>query len=183
MTALSTIVSRGATASRPAVGTAGQIFFDTTLGKLPRDNGSTWDDLEAVSPQGPAGKLGYTQITANQSTTSTTYVDVPGLSVTVTVGTRPLKITAYAPLINNTVAGNGGYWKISDVTGAADIQLARVLEGQTASTGMAVCAVAANVSPAAGSRTYKVQYAILNAGTLNLIASATSPAFILVEEI
>jgi hypothetical protein len=38
-----------ATGSRPAAGTAGALFVDTTTKRLQRDNGSTWDDLMAFA--------------------------------------------------------------------------------------------------------------------------------------
>lgn len=46
MTALSTVISRGTLASRPAAGTAGALYYATDNGHLYRDNGSTWDLMD-----------------------------------------------------------------------------------------------------------------------------------------
>jgi hypothetical protein len=56
------------------------------------------------TPVGAGGnELGYAQITASQSTASTTGVDVSGLSVTCTVGERPVKVIFDGVLRNTTV--------------------------------------------------------------------------------
>lgn len=46
MTALSSIVSRGTLASRPAAATAGALYYATDNGHLYRDNGSSWDLMD-----------------------------------------------------------------------------------------------------------------------------------------
>jgi hypothetical protein len=58
---LSAVIGRGATGSKPAAGTAGRLYYDTTLSRLERDNGSTWDVVEptarAANPMTTAGDL------------------------------------------------------------------------------------------------------------------------------
>src|SRR3990172_8953417 len=51
MTLLSAVILRGTTAERPAVGLAGRLFYDTTLTKWQRDNGTVWQDCDLLSPQ------------------------------------------------------------------------------------------------------------------------------------
>lgn len=52
MTLLADIILRGATGDRPAAAIEGRLFYDTTLNKLQRDNGSSWDDVAEVSADG-----------------------------------------------------------------------------------------------------------------------------------
>ncbi len=48
MTLLSNVILRDTLANRPAAGTAGRLFYDTTNSILYRDNGSTWDSVEGA---------------------------------------------------------------------------------------------------------------------------------------
>lgn len=45
MTLLSTVIGRGTHASRPAAGTAGEIYYETDTFLFFRDNGSSWDSI------------------------------------------------------------------------------------------------------------------------------------------
>lgn len=49
MAKLSDVILRGTLAARPAAGTAGRLYFDTTNSILYRDNGSSWDSVEGAS--------------------------------------------------------------------------------------------------------------------------------------
>jgi hypothetical protein len=51
---LASVILRDITANRPAASIAGRLFFDTTLVKMQRDNGSSWDD---VAETGSAGNV------------------------------------------------------------------------------------------------------------------------------
>ncbi len=62
---------KGATGSRPAAGQYG-LFFDSTRNVLQRDNGSAWEDVGSVIPQGTvmvffqaAAPTGFTKLTAH----------------------------------------------------------------------------------------------------------------------
>ena len=125
--------------------------------------------------------LGYTQITANFSTASTTQVQVTSLTTTVTIpaGGRRVKITAYCPSQANSVAGAGnlGIWDGTVGTGT-QLSLSAIYM-PTAATGNTLTCIAV-VTPAAGSKTYNVGYSV-NAGTGTISNAATQPAFILVE--
>lgn len=46
---LSAVIGRGATGSKPAAGTAGRLYYDTTLSRLERDNGASWDVAEPTA--------------------------------------------------------------------------------------------------------------------------------------
>jgi hypothetical protein len=91
---------KGAYASRPAATSvaAGAVYYATDIPEQYRSDGAVW------TPVGAGGnELGYAQITASQSTASTTGVDVSGLSVTCTVGERPVKVIFDGVLRNTTV--------------------------------------------------------------------------------
>lgn len=51
---------RGTTAQKPeaATGNAGWLYFDTTLGKMQRSNGTTWDDCEGAGGTSGGVSLG-----------------------------------------------------------------------------------------------------------------------------
>jgi hypothetical protein len=46
---LSAVIGRGDTASRPAFGTAGRLYYDTDASALYRDSGSAWELVEAAT--------------------------------------------------------------------------------------------------------------------------------------
>jgi hypothetical protein len=49
------LVMRGDTASKPEAGVPGRLYFDTTVSKLYRDNGATWDEAEGEGSAAPGG--------------------------------------------------------------------------------------------------------------------------------
>jgi hypothetical protein len=55
MTALATIIGRGLHSARPAAGTPGSIYYETDTSTLFRDNGASWDNIEAAGATGTAG--------------------------------------------------------------------------------------------------------------------------------
>ncbi len=56
MSILGDIIGRGATASKPAAGIPGRLYYNTSSEKWERDNGAAWEDCEPA-----AGSGGYTQ--------------------------------------------------------------------------------------------------------------------------
>lgn len=60
MTLLSSIILRDTLANRPAAGTAGRLFYDSTNSILYRDNGSSWDNVEGTGAGGTT--IGRTQL-------------------------------------------------------------------------------------------------------------------------
>ncbi|HET8627454.1 MAG TPA: hypothetical protein VFL91_08540 [Thermomicrobiales bacterium] len=177
----------GATASgAPTTGTfnkgdfvldqSGSAWVCTTAGSP-----GTWTQLAGGGGgSGPAGHLGYAQITAAQTTTSvSTLVDITGLSVTVTIGSRPVRIIFYSPLVDN-----GGTARIIvalyDVTAAAQIQEGFITP--SSGNGHALY-VSSYQTPAAGSRTYKAQFRVPDGGTGRVFADAADPSYIYVEEV
>lgn len=125
--------------------------------------------------------LGYAEITSSFTSTSTTFVDVTGVAVTVNVpeGSRRLKITI-----------GSAYIQTSNASAATSLAMfikegGTFLNSQTNTSGGAGYAhtltVIHSFVPTAGTHTYKMVAKQDGAGTLTVAASATAPAFILVE--
>jgi hypothetical protein len=129
--------------------------------------------------------LGYAQITSNSApTSSTTAVQVTGLSVTVTIpaGGRKIKITGYTPALSNSSAAVN-ILTIWDGTVAIGTQIGQSNSGAGSATGSNTnCICIAVVTPSSGSKTYNIGYAT-TAGSTILGAGSTGPAYILVEAI
>lgn len=68
---LGDVIGRGATGSKPAAGTAGRLYYDTTLSRLERDNGSSWDVVE-----GAGAALTVQEIDGTPSDTAVTIIRV-----------------------------------------------------------------------------------------------------------
>lgn len=47
------LIGRSDTAGKPAAGVPGRLWYDTTLAKLQRDNGSDWEDVEPAGLDNP----------------------------------------------------------------------------------------------------------------------------------
>lgn len=138
------------------------------------DIGDNMDKIDAL----PQGKIGYAQVSANQ-TGITASVDLTGLSVTVTVAAgRRIRITGQVPA-NNVIASVSNVLYIYE--GATLVQQCWMLQSPTPSTEqtMTVCAI---LTPSAGSHTYKLKLTNTS-GTTTMLASASSLAYILVEDI
>lgn len=83
---------------------------------LTYDSGtSAWiNQAPSGGGSGPAGELGYVAITSSQSTSNSTWTDVPGLSVTVTIGSRPVVVNAYFQYPYNSGGRRGVGWEHGD---------------------------------------------------------------------
>lgn len=129
--------------------------------------------------------LGYAQIASSFTTTTTSaYVDVTGLSVTVTVpaGNRGLKITSYCGSIYTSGTNTINYTLRE---GSTEFNQSFITTSTNAQSTTAIAYVSA---PSAGSHTYKVSVSQNSAGTLTVNAGAVNGGvntagqpFILVE--
>lgn len=129
-----------------------------------------------------APTLGYAQITSSFTmNTGTTPVLVTGLSITITVpaGGRRVKVTAWANQIHEISGSNVPIVSLWDGTVGSGTQISRML-GPNNATGWPGSMIAV-VTPAAGSKTYNVGMSNNGAGTAELEASSTYPAFIMAE--
>lgn len=127
--------------------------------------------------------LGYAQITSNFVTSSTTAVQIPGLSVNVTIpaGGRRIKITGYVGVSFNSNISTVTYSLWDGTVGSGtQIQLSQNLHA-IAGNRLAINMVAV-VSPSAGSKTYNLALTP-DTGTETVTVNTTFPAFILVEAI
>lgn len=99
-----TVNLAGTYAARPAANTvpAKTMYFCTDIPETYLSNGTSW----AVVGSG-GSELASATLAANdiKSTTSTAYVDVPGMSVSFVVGERPIKLECQTEL-SNTAATN-----------------------------------------------------------------------------
>lgn len=130
-----------------------------------------------VSP-GPLGvELGYAEITANHVQTGAGTSDVTGLSVTVNVGARPIKIEFGCTSLANS--SGSGLSSISIMEGATVLTSATY--GLTTNTVPIYRAV--RLAPSAGSHTYKIALGQIITGNSTLGAAANSPAYIHVTEV
>jgi hypothetical protein len=142
-------------------------------GDILRYDGSDWVADDTL----PRGVLGYAQITSNL-TPITTETDLTGLTTTVTVGTsRRIKITSLGLLQVDTAAAPV---ELISSEGATQLQTVGVSNPKVTSYDTLGGVVI--LSPSSGSHTYKLR-AKCAGGTATLIAGATYPAFILVEDI
>jgi hypothetical protein len=167
----SLLIKEGTAPASPAAGDR-RLYIDSTS-HLPflKDSGGL------LVPLGAGVELGYAQITtASLTTTSASLVDLTGLTVTVTVLSRPILVKLYIAQWSHSVSNSRAGFALVDVTGSATIQLA-VVASVTGGSASAVY-VEARVNPAAGSRTYKAQFEAIDAGTITSNAGATQPASI-----
>lgn len=167
----------------PSGAVVGTTDTQTLSNKSMDGSSNTFTNIPASALSTSAITLGYAQITASFSTTSATPTQVTGLSVTITVptGGRKIKITAFSGIMVGSVAAYLGLSIWDGVVGSGtQLQLAQpyVSVGAAQATGIAQVII----TPSPGSKTYNVGFQT-SAGTGTLGASATSPAFILVEAI
>lgn len=131
-------------------------------------------------------ELGYTEVT-NYSAVAVTssLADCAGLSVTVTVGSRPIFVQAYIPATSLTFSAANARFEMALLESSTILQLADT-PGKSASSGSAIvggsvfCAV--RLAPSAGSHTYKVQVKAFGTTAASYTSGATFPAFIRVVE-
>lgn len=155
---------------------------DTLVGRASSDT-LTNKDLTSSTNVLPTTTLGYAQITSDfTSTTTGSYTDVTSLSVTVTVpsGGRRVKITAGGYYMNTT-AGAGTNVELVCYDNTAAAIIGGTLQNNFGAFYAMLPAFVTSHVPASGSRTYKLQFKTNVAGTFTLKASASIPAFILVE--
>jgi hypothetical protein len=141
-------------------------------------------DIAIYPPGGAlASTLGYMEVIANQTGISTSSVDLTGLLVTVTVPAgRRIRLTGYVTFDNQNAGQNAVALELKE--GATRINFAQsVMDPSGGTTGDLQTLVAdAIITPSAGAHTYKLT-AVCSLATVDLVASATAPAFILVEDI
>lgn len=128
----------------------------------------------------PGYELGYAQITADVTTTSTSAADATGLTTTFTATGGALIVEAWMGELRTTATLD--LRVIAYITDASNVIVAQVLHACAGAADAGHGAyLKARLTPAAGSFTYKVRFNTISAGTATIRASSTSPAFIRVS--
>lgn len=129
--------------------------------------------------------LGIAQITTDQSTSSLTAIQVPGLSTTLTIpaGGRSVKLTAFMANPYNTTDSNGCEISIWDGTVTSGTELSIGVIEKTSPVAANTLIAMAIVTPAAGLKTYNVGFRSIIGGTMHTQSNALNPSFLLVEMI
>jgi hypothetical protein len=132
---LSAVVGRGTTASKPAAGTAGRLYFDTDLGKLQRDSGSAWQDVESTTTSGAPTDAHYVTTQAESGLSAEQVLsDVIGYGTT---ASRPSAAIA-GRLYYNTSTGrlqrdNGSGWDDAEAASSGTVTV-REIDGTPSMT-------------------------------------------------
>lgn len=158
-------------------GLAGVAAFATTQEFPVNDSGTskkiTGAQLIAALPN---GTLGYAQVVANQLGISAA-TDLTSLTVTVTAGTgRRLRVSGQCRLRQNTTSDTYQLTIQEGATILATFVTTLGIAGQISATPSVV------LTPGSGAHTYKLTLTVAS-GTIDLLAAATNPAYILVEDI
>lgn len=139
--------------------------------------------LQRVDPRTPKGQLGYAERTSNQGPIGpgSVITDLTGLSVTVNVeANRLIKISAQV-----RISGPGNYWgKVLIREGST--QLGSLVPDIQSFSGNPASSLSGFTieTPSAGAHTYKLSASYGDeTGSMTSNASATEPAFIVVEDI
>lgn len=147
------------TVTRAQDGTAARVHPDATRWRAA---------IVASHLDVPRGRLAIvtTQSTVTGITNTATWTDWAGMSFSVDVGSRPIALRCRVPgALNNTAAAVVRV-RIYDVTGAAAVEM----DGWQSDSAnhLGDITIDADVSPAAGARTYKLQYQV-SAGSGSLV--------------
>lgn len=149
-----------------------------------------WDDddppalsaanLNEWGTQLGARELGYAEITSNATSTDNfgAETDVSGLTVTVTVGSRPI-IVCFWGIVFNTTAGDRAIVYIKEGT----TNLVSSSPISSAASQENTLYLKRRLAPSAGSHTYKVMLSRLSAGTATIGSPAGARAHIQVIEV
>lgn len=131
---------------------------------------------------GGSGDQGYAEITASTAAVTTVITDIAGLSITFTAVTgRRYKITGQA-LLSRSAGSAGDTVNLYIRDGSSTTVALNQLVAYAGAGAGATLSVGVTTAPAAGSTTYKLSFNG-SAGSQIVSASATNPAWILVEDI
>lgn len=130
----------------------------------------------------PGGWIGYVEVTANQGSI-TTEVDLTSLTLTVTVGSsRRLRIMG-SMMFSSTVASDTAQCNLYDTT-SGSTKLSQSLVGLVSAGQGASTTVHCIITPASGSRSYKLTGRRgAGTGTLTMLAASDVPAFLMIQDI
>ena len=171
--------NRNAAITSPVVGMVTAISSnDSAEGLEFRNSASQWRKIWNM----PWGVIGYAAITANQ-TGITTVADITSLTLTHTaVNNRRYRITGRINIQSNTVSDYGQIQLTDSTPTQLENSLFNTHTSANNDTTQSIVFVEAGIS---GSVTRKLRAGRAggSAGTFQVSASATAPAFILIEDI
>ena len=124
-------------------------------------------------------ELGYAEVTTTAASTNLTAGGDawPGMSITVTVGVRPIIVEVWCPVMTNNTLADGAQLNLYEgSTFLAASFVTKVNANNKGSVGY----IRKRLSPSAGQHTYQAKINALVGGTANFAADTTSfgPAFI-----
>jgi hypothetical protein len=136
-----------------------------------------------ICPRDPNRKvLGYRQISAGATTTSTSVTAITGLSVPVIIpSNRKVVVSFYIPHAYNTTSTARAEFEIWDGTVGSGTRVASAWAGGNNSFSAFFCEAKAQLTPSASSKTYNAGWFANNTGTATIDAAATYPCYIKVE--
>lgn len=176
--ALATFTAAGRALVDDADTSAQRTTLGLAIGTDVQAHSSVLDGITSTPPFGTVTS-GYVEVTANQTGIAAS-TDLTSLTITFTAGaSRRYKVTGVAHFAYNAGTVSGLQLQIKDGGGTVKQRAwgTSLVSGQT----VTLTATAVLV-PGAGSVTYKLT-CLPTSGTVDLIAAATDPAFILVEDI
>lgn len=155
----------------------GQVIYETDTGQAYTYVSSTWEPLSTL------GKVGYGQAVADQGSIAGTTVALTNLTASFTaIAGRRYRVSAKVEP-RSTVSGDVVWLFLRDGVGGTVLQTAKV---QLSSVGIGVSKVLiwSNNASISGAKTYSLEMQrVSGSGTVISGASATEPAFVLVEDI
>lgn len=172
------LADRPASSARPDRET--YVATDVNGGTLYQNRiGTGWAQIASGVLDTGGRELGYAEATSTQ--TFTTVADVTGVTITITVASRPIMVEIWVGGVQNSIANSGVTLLLTD---SANTILSR---------GDTVCPVAAanfgpmivkkRLAPSAGSVTYKARAQLLTSGIASLVAGTSRPMYIAAREL
>lgn len=141
-------------------------------------NGTAWrHDGTAADFAFTSAEVGYAETTSAFTTTSGTYVDVTGLTVTAVCDGSPVEVVAYLPAVDNDTAGQACAVQLLEDGAAVRTQ---VVEVSATTNEKHAITIWHRTVPAAGSHTWKVQAARAfgGSGTVTITSAAANSSWL-----
>jgi len=128
-------------------------------------------------------ELGYAESTTTQGSITAAglanRIDVTGLTITITVGTRPIVVEGFVGQATNDTTDRGVGLAIVEGTTVLNVAIVTLSLG----TAYGTLNPKVRLAPSAGSHTYKLMTWRIVGGTASLDASATAPNWIQAVEV
>lgn len=132
--------------------------------------------------------LGYAEITSNPTVVTAVgaanRVDVTGLTITVTVGSRPIMVMgSFGTAFNDDASGRGGGIAIVETTTVMSQSSGYSIAANALFPLTTYAVLTGSRQPSAGAHTYKIMAWAVVSGNLTLVAATGQRAFIMAVEL